>query len=130
MKKITIVILAILYITTSSGVVITVHYCMGKLVDLTFLRNKDQLCSNCSMPETSKKDCCKQEKKILKTEKVQNTTAVKNYHFPQHSFRRLANYFELVTVHVVALKESYLLYFGPPRAHILQRFIRYCDLRI
>lgn len=129
-KKITIVILAILYITTSSGVIVNMHYCMGKLVALDFLHHKDQHCFGCGMEETNNKDCCKQEKKILKTEKDQKTTILTAFQLPQHIFTQIDDYFDIASVHVTCLKVSHPLYYAPPRGHSLQRFIRYCDFRI
>lgn len=66
MKKITVAILAIIYLTVSSGVAMSIHYCMGKVasVDLVHAGNK---CGKCGMKMTGN-NCCKDEFKIVKLE--------------------------------------------------------------
>lgn len=129
MKKITIVILAILYLTTSSGLIMNMHYCMGKLVALDFLHNKGQLCSNCGMKETDNKDCCKQEKKLLKVEKDQKSTFT-SYQLPQYTNTIINNYVEITSGYVSSLKELHPLYDPRLRGRSLQLFIHYSVFRI
>lgn len=58
MKKFAVAILAILYITVSSGVAMSIHYCMGKVASVSLMHTDH----GCGM----KKDCCKNEFKIVK----------------------------------------------------------------
>ena len=69
MKKLFVAILALLYISTSSGAVVHLHYCMGKLAGWGFGDNKSKACGGCGMEKTDEKDngCCKDEHKFLKT---------------------------------------------------------------
>lgn len=64
MKKAFIAILAIIYLGITSGVVINLHYCMGKVasVEYGFVENKP--CSVCGME--SKHGCCHDEYKVVK----------------------------------------------------------------
>ena len=74
MKKFVVFILSILYITTSSGATLHMHYCMGKLVELGLWKKQDKECGNCGMTNTAKAsndDCCKDEHKEVKGEKDQ-----------------------------------------------------------
>jgi hypothetical protein len=67
MKKLLITILAIVYLGTSSGVVLHMHYCMGKLAELGFSAKTSSICSKCGMPQsTKKKGCCKDESSFVK----------------------------------------------------------------
>ena len=65
MKKITVAILAIVYLAVSSGVAVTVHYCMGKIASVDINHTSDK-CGKCGMK--TKGGCCKDEFKIVKLE--------------------------------------------------------------
>lgn len=64
MKKALIAILAILYITTTSGVVVNVHYCMGAVASVTYGHDVPETCGKCGMKE--KDGCCHSELKVVK----------------------------------------------------------------
>jgi hypothetical protein len=63
MKKVTVAILAIIYLTVSSGVAMTIHYCMGKVASVDLMHPADK-CGKCGMKTTG--GCCKDEFKIVK----------------------------------------------------------------
>jgi len=63
MKKFLVTILAIVYLGVSSGVAMTIHYCMGKVSSVELLKHKDN-CSKCGMKSGS--GCCTDEFKIVK----------------------------------------------------------------
>ncbi|MBA3674196.1 MAG: hypothetical protein H0W75_04435 [Chitinophagaceae bacterium] len=63
MKKFLVTILAIVYLGVSSGVAMTIHYCMGKVSSVELLTHNDK-CSKCGMKSGS--GCCKDEFKIVK----------------------------------------------------------------
>ncbi len=65
MKRFTVAILAIIYFTISTGMVINMHYCMGKLRSV----NVDVLAKNlCGCGKKESKGCCKTEHKLVKLE--------------------------------------------------------------
>ena len=64
MKKLLIAILAIVYLGVSSGVAMTIHYCMGKVSSIDLLHQNDK-CGKCGM-KTGSGGCCKDEFKIFK----------------------------------------------------------------
>ncbi len=68
MKKIIVAILALMYITTSTGATIHMHYCMGELADWGIGRNNSKTCGKCGMDKSDEKDngCCKDEEKDIK----------------------------------------------------------------
>ncbi len=70
MKKIIVAILALLYITTSTGATIHMHYCMGELADWGIGLNDSKTCGKCGMDKSDEKDngCCKDEQKQIKLE--------------------------------------------------------------
>lgn len=79
MKKVLATILAIIYLSTSMGAIVHLHYCMGKLVDWGLLDHSGKDCSFCGMPNmrsakeagVSSKDCCHDEQRQIKMDKDQ-----------------------------------------------------------
>lgn len=67
-KKFLLVILAIAYLSTSTGANLHMHYCMGKLIESGFEYNKSKTCGECGMDENDEKNkgCCKDENKFIK----------------------------------------------------------------
>jgi hypothetical protein len=65
-KKAVIAILALLYIITTSGVVVNVHYCMGAVASVTYGHQTPDSCGTCGMKE--KEGCCHSELKVVKLE--------------------------------------------------------------
>jgi hypothetical protein len=78
MKRTIATILAFLYLATSSGATITVHYCMGEFVSKGFL--KDNKCGKCGMEKT-KEGCCEDEEQVVKTPQDDHS-----FHTPYLSF--------------------------------------------
>jgi len=64
MKKIIIGILSLIYLTVTSGVVISMHYCMGKIADVEYAYRTNNKCDKCGME--NKQGCCHTEYKIVK----------------------------------------------------------------
>ncbi|MBK8787031.1 MAG: hypothetical protein IPN43_11205 [Chitinophagaceae bacterium] len=73
MKKFLVTILAFLYISSTIGATLHMHYCMGKLADSGLMGNSATLCSNCGMQETGN-GCCRHEQKFVKNDTDQKTT--------------------------------------------------------
>src|SRR5258705_4786737 len=75
MKRVLIAILAILYLTTSIGITLHYHYCMGKLVSWELREKTKSKCNKCGMLLKSKSGdnrCCKNEWKHIKNNKDQD----------------------------------------------------------
>ncbi|MDH7460211.1 hypothetical protein QEG73_02940 [Chitinophagaceae bacterium 26-R-25] len=72
MKKLFTIALAFLYLAITSGLVLEMHYCMGKLACSEFALAKHEpskTCSKCGM-ENGKNKCCKDEVKVIKLQDV------------------------------------------------------------
>jgi hypothetical protein len=63
MKKIVVAILALLYLAASSGIAMTVHYCMGKVSSVDLYSNSEK-CGKCGMKKAN--GCCEDKFKIIK----------------------------------------------------------------
>jgi hypothetical protein len=68
MKKAFILLIAVLYLATTSGMVMNIHYCMGKISSVSFTHEKDHedgSCGKCGMDKTEN-HCCKDETQYIK----------------------------------------------------------------
>lgn len=61
MKKLVAFIVAIIYLTVSTGFIVNVHYCMGKVSSIKLEKPAKQCCC-----KKKHKNCCKTEQKIVK----------------------------------------------------------------
>ncbi|MEI2749767.1 MAG: hypothetical protein V9E88_13540 [Ferruginibacter sp.] len=118
MKKLITAILAVLYLGTSSGASIHMHYCMGKLADWGLSHNKSKTCGNCGMEKADEKDngCCKDEHKFVKNETDQKTaeSVILNFTLPVVD---LPVSFFSISEHIISsITEEYPLCHAPPRS--------------
>ena len=82
MKKIFFILLSSIYLASSAGATIQLHYCMDKLVGAGMHPSESDLCSKCGM---KKKDgCCKDESKHVKVESDHKPSSnfLLSYYFP------------------------------------------------
>jgi hypothetical protein len=70
MKRSAVAILAIIYLAISSGVVVNIHYCMGKMSSVKLQAWVPNTCI-CGKKMESKKGCCKTELKVVKMQNAQ-----------------------------------------------------------
>ena len=68
MKKFFVFILAVLYLSTSVGATVHMHFCMNEFVGWNLFPSKDGKCGKCGMDEKDKEGCCKDEHKHFKLE--------------------------------------------------------------
>ena len=132
MKKFLVTILAIVYITVSSGATINMHYCMGKLMnwDLTNIHNPQSKCGTCGMEKSGHKGCCTDKQKILQIEKNQKKS--------EPAFQSLISSSEATTVSYTELPFANIFSFvtgnpgthAPPRLGTVPIFIINCNFRI
>jgi hypothetical protein len=81
MKKVTVLIMAILYFTISSGLIVNFHYCMDRFTSFDFNAVAKNECGLCGMDKTKSKGCCHDEVKLIKLQDVQNKTVQVAYDF-------------------------------------------------
>lgn len=76
------------YLITSTGVVLQMHYCMGELAGWGLGTNKSQICSNCGMKESNEKEkgCCKDKHLLVKNTADQKFTETGSFITPIFSF--------------------------------------------
>lgn len=127
-------ILAILYIGSSTGAVVHMHYCMGKLVDMDLWHGqKANHCEKCGSKENSKscnKKCCKDVHKLVKLDKDQKTAESTFQFVALTSFVTSDHFYDLPQVQTATLTQEYPVTNAPPRSNKVQPYIILCTFRI
>lgn len=132
MKKFITAILAVLFISTSMGMTVHMHYCMDKLVavKLWHTDKQDDACSNCGMKKGSKKGCCKDEHKVVKTDNYQKTDVTQIPVFENFPLSLPPQPFALDAI-IYASRVKQLPYSNaPPDRSTVPIYIRNCVYRI
>lgn len=132
MKKLIVAILSFLYISTSTGATVQMHYCMGKLVDWSIGHGDEKnACDNCGMEKDGKgkNDCCKDELKQLKIEKDQKAAAT--FELTLSLATALPALYPVYNFSgITSVTEEFPLSNAPPRSPQLAVYIRNCTFRI
>jgi hypothetical protein len=63
MKRLTAILLALIYISTTSGIVINTHYCMGKIAEIALGASGNAKCGTCGMENEG---CCHDDLQVIK----------------------------------------------------------------
>ncbi|HMK03896.1 MAG TPA: hypothetical protein VK489_06885 [Ferruginibacter sp.] len=90
MKKGLLAILALLYMTVSSGIAMQLHYCMGKKAGMEFYGSSSDKCGKCGMTEKDT-GCCHDEYKFYKLQDSHKTVA-NDIHFAAPEFAILSEH--------------------------------------
>ncbi|THU38139.1 hypothetical protein FAM09_15765 [Niastella caeni] len=130
MQRLLVTILAILYMGTSTGATLHLHYCMGKLVSMKFWHSNGGKCGNCGMKKntTCAKKCCKDEHKLVKLENAHHKATNSAFQFMQVVAEVPAVYFDFSRTFIPPVEQELPVSHAPPRncpIHIL-----YCSFRI
>lgn len=128
MKKLFVAILALLYISTSTGAFVHVHYCMGELADWGFGYNKSTTCGKCGMEEVQGNDngCCKDEQKFIKNDTDQKTTKTFCQMIPVMAVALSVSFIEIPSNNFPPLTEEPLDGHVPLRINGVAVYIRNC----
>ncbi len=132
LKKFLVAILTLLYMSTSVGATIHMHYCMGKLADWGLGQKDSKTCGKCGMEQSVKKanGCCKDEHKFIKNDTDQKHTETAFQTVPLTADALLVSFFEIPAVDLPTLTEENPLSNAPPRNSGVAVYIRNCDFRI
>lgn len=124
-------ILALVYLGSSTGAVMHLHYCMGKLAETSFSKNNNATCGKCGMKTSLKKGgCCKDESKFVKNEQDQKAS-ITHFEFQQEAIALLP----ITSCMVVEAKLSNQLLIAyapnaPPDIHAPAVYLRVCSFLI
>ena len=128
MKKLVIALLAFLYICTSTGTMVHMHYCMGKLADWGLGHDKSKTCGKCGMEKSDEKDngCCKDEHKFIKNDAVQKTAEVGQQMLQMLAVALPVSFIEIPSNDFHSVTEENPISHAPPRSCSIAVYIRNC----
>ncbi|HWC52247.1 MAG TPA: hypothetical protein VG676_01590 [Chitinophagaceae bacterium] len=106
MKKLFSLITVFLYITMTCGVMVNLHYCMGRYQSFDLYAAQKNECGKCGMPMEKSHGCCKDEVKIVKLQDDHNTSTVS---------------FSVKNIQVPAMIPSDFIAASPVSSHTFQR---------
>jgi hypothetical protein len=119
MKRFAAAILAVLYMSTSTGATVHMHYCMGKLAAWGLGQKESKTCGSCGMKtgEAKEKGCCKDEHKFIKNDTDQKATDA-NLQLTQQPATDLPTAFiEGPSFNFTSISEDYPVNNAPPRSN-------------
>jgi hypothetical protein len=138
MKKVFATILAVIYLSTSMGATVHLHYCMGKLFSWSLIDKDSKNCGQCGMLKGNmdghciafKDGCCKDKHAHFQLDKDQKG-AENAYQFLTHSFIALPTATTtLANLYVASYIAGYHTTNAPPGPDKVPLFIRNCTFRI
>lgn len=117
MKKLFTAILAVIYIGSSTGATLHLHYCMGQLAEWGFGSKELKVCPGCGMDkkQTDTKGCCKDENKFIKNSTDQKNAESSFHLIDMTGTALLPVQAQLPTPHVISITEEKPPFKVPPR---------------
>ena len=132
MKRLLVFILAIIYLVTTTGTTMHMHFCMGKLADLSlWSKHESKTCGKCGIDKSEMPNgCCSDEEEQLKIKDDQNA-AVVAYQFAPISDAEPIHYSGLLH-HLFIIESADLLpqSHAPPEFSSIAIYKRNCIFRI
>ncbi len=132
MKKFIVSILAVIYLGSSAGATVHMHYCMGKLADWGIGQINSNTCGNCGMEKSIGKGngCCRDEQKFLKNSTDQKTTesAFSTLQLITTAFP--VSFIEIPSAYFPFAAEENPVSHAPPRSNGVAVYVRNCVFRI
>lgn len=132
MKKFAITILALIYLSTSIGVTVHMHYCMNRLAGWGMNNKESNTCSTCGMAKLNPKDkdCCHDKLAFFKITGDQKVTESASKLSNPITFIVPTYYIELPTPTLSLVTEKRPFGDSPPFRNQVPIYILNCDYRI
>ncbi len=128
MKKLVVSILAVLYLCSSAGATVHLHYCMGKLVNWSLTDKEGDKCNKCGMQKDG--GCCKDEHQFVKNNLDQKTTGSATQFMQVIASVTPAVSTDISDLYCSSLIENYPIGHAPPLISGVDIFIRNRVFRI
>ena len=128
MKKVIVSILAVLYLCSSVGATVHLHYCMEKLVNWSLTDKDSDQCDKCGMQKDG--DCCKDELKFVKNSLDQKTAESAIQLMQITTNAAPVSVINISELYPTTLAENYPISHAPPIKSGVDILIRNCIFRI
>jgi len=138
MKKIVATILAFIYLSTSMGATIHLHYCMGKLASWGLIDHESKNCAKCGMLKKTTSahginagmNCCKDEHKQIKTDNDQKLSLAESFKYNVVSQSGSLHESVLQGIRFFSVAIEYPNTNAPPLSNKLPLFVVYRNFRL
>jgi hypothetical protein len=138
MKKVLATILAFVYLSSSMGATIHLHYCMGKLASWGLIYHNSKNCARCGMIKkipssqnvAAKMNCCRDEHKQIKTDSDQKLFYSEFFKYSDLSQAVALQEPGSENLKAVSIILAYPKTNAPPLNFNLPRFILNCNFRL
>jgi hypothetical protein len=128
MKRVFLSILSILYLAIASGLVVNVHYCMGKQTELQYSNHSGKHCETCGMKNNE--GCCHDEYKMIKLDLDQQLVKIQSVHFFQELIHQPCTGISLLQIQQGSAIPGSVQYHSPPDQRSTEVFQYNCNFRI
>ena len=106
MKRFILLISSLIYLSTSTGANLHLHYCMGKMAGWDLFQKDQKECSKCGMKTEGMNDgCCKDEYQYVKLKVDQK---IVNFSVPDFSFCSLPDDTDNTGYRLIQIKKKSL----------------------
>lgn len=129
MKRFFAAILLFTYLVTSTGFVVSTHYCMGKADGVQLGVAKEKTCSKCGMHTEDSGGCCRDEVKVVKLQQDLQPAKAILPAFSMHPAVTLASSF-LITPFLNFKRHSRAFGNTPPLPQKTDIYLVHCVFRI
>jgi len=129
MRKAIVTIVALVYISTSTGAMLHMHYCMGELANWGLGHNESKTCSKCGMEE-KENGCCKDEHRFIKNNTDQKTAETGIQLIRVLAVALPVSIIEIPSNDFSAITGGNPTSHSPPRSGTIAIYIRGCVFRI
>ena len=133
MKKFIVAILAILYLSTSTGATIHFHYCMGELAGWELTHDDSEHCGKCGLEKegTNNVGFCKVEKKFVKNDSLHKATNSVCKQFELSAYTTTSSLIDLTDVNCFSPTTENVFNHDPPSQNEgIAIYIRHCSFLI
>jgi hypothetical protein len=138
MKKVLTTILAFIYLSSSMGATIHLHYCMGKLASWGLIDHESKNCAQCGMVKktsssqhmAARMDCCRDEHKQIKTDKDQKLFPSEFFKYNSLSQAIALDETDVQSSKAFSISIVYPNNNAPPLLSKLPLFVLYRNLRL
>ena len=132
MKKFAVAILAFVYLGTTVGVTMHIHYCMDKVASWGLVNKESKSCSNCGMEKSEQKNkgCCKDKHSFYKNNTDQKVTESTLQAIQLMAAGMPASFTEISSFGFPSVTEENPISHAPPLDHDIPIYILNCVYRI
>ena len=131
MKRFFVTILALLYLGTTTGATIHLHYCMGKLVEMNLWHDQKKQCGKCGMDKAQPDNgCCGDEYKQVKVENDHYSSYVVFQGMQSAALALPVSFIDIPAISVASITEESPTGNAPPRSCSIPIYKRNCVFRI